>query len=529
AKFYLGWGKKKIAKVYMIEAYYCYAIWGAKAKITQLEQQYPQLLQQILERHQSHTYSSKTSHDHSSSSSDELIKSGSATSHSSNSYQLDFTTIMKASQAISGELQQEQLIAKLTEVIMENTGAQKSVFLLPHNDDWQIVAVGTLADSPNSENEGHTAITINFPEQIICQHQSNIHDLPTSLIYYVAHIQKNLVFSDLSAELSFSRDPYLQAHQPQSVLCLPILKQNTVKGILYLENNQARGAFSDSHVEIVQILTTQISISIENSALYTSLEKSHQALAIAHTELAKYSQELEAKVNERTAEIQTQQSFLRNIIDAVPNPIFVKDRDHRFILANQALADLFGTPIDQLVGKCDSEFCANPSDYQQYHYFDNQAIQTGKTQIIEESFTNQAGKVHYFRSIKRPFILNEQTVYLLGVAVDITDYKETQEELRTAKVIADQANQAKSEFLANMSHELRTPLNGILGYTQLIERSNSDINSQRDNLRIIRQCGNHLLNLINDILDLSKIEAQKMEIDPQDFHFLSFLLGISQM
>jgi PAS domain S-box-containing protein len=529
AKFYLGWGKTKIAKVYMIEAYYCYAIWGAKAKITQLEQQYPELLQQVLERHQSHISSSKIANDYSSHASDERGKSSISTSHSSNSYHLDFATIMKASQAISGELQQEQLIAKLTEVIMENTGAQKSVFLLPHNDDWQIVAVGKLTEPSSSDQECHEEITINFPEQIICQYQNNIDDLPTSLIYYVAHIQKNLVFSDLSTELSFSRDPYVQAYQPQSVLCLPILKQNTVKGILYLENNQARGAFSARHLEIVQILTTQVSISIENSALYTSLEKSHQALAIAHSELAKHSEDLEAKVNERTTEIETQKTFLRNIIDAVPNPIFVKDLDHHFILANQALADVFNTTIDQLIGKSDIDFCPNPSDYEQYHYFDNQAIQTRQTQIIEESFTDHGGKVHYFRSIKKPFILNDQTVYLLGVAVDITDYKETQEELSTAKAIADQANQAKSEFLANMSHELRTPLNGILGYAQLIERSSGDINSQKDNLRIIRQCGNHLLNLINDILDLSKIEAQKMEIHPQDFHFLSFLLGISQM
>ena len=530
AKFYLSWGKTKIAKVYMIEAYYCYAIWGAKAKITQLEKQYPDLLKQILDRHQSHINSTKTSNEHFASASDERSKnSSSSTSHSSNSYHLDFATIMKASQAISGELQQEQLIAKLTEVIMENTGAQKSVFLLPHNDDWQIVAVGQLTDAPSSGEEGHGAITINFPEQIICQYQHNIQDLPTSLIYYVAHIQKNLVFSDLSTELSFSRDPYVQAYQPQSVLCLPILKQNTVKGILYLENNQARGAFSARHLEIVQILTTQVSISIENSALYTSLEKSHQALAIAHAELAKHSEDLEVNVNERTTEIETQKTFLRNIIDAVPNPIFVKDPEHRFILANQTLADIFNTTIDQLIGKSDMDFCPNPSDYEQYHYFDNQAIQTRQTQIIEESYTDHVGKIHYFRSIKKPFILNDQTVYVLGVAVDITDYKETQEELRTAKAIADQANQAKSEFLANMSHELRTPLNGILGYAQLIERSSGDLNSQRDNLRIIRQCGNHLLNLINDILDLSKIEAQKMEIHPQDFHFLSFLLGISQM
>jgi signal transduction histidine kinase/CheY-like chemotaxis protein len=99
-------------------------------------------------------------------------------------------------------------------------------------------------------------------------------------------------------------------------------------------------------------------------------------------------------------------------------------------------------------------------------------------------------------------------------------------ELKEAKEAADTANRAKSEFLANMSHELRTPLNGILGYAQILLRDKTTAPRQKDGLSIIQQCGNHLLTLINDILDLSKIEARKLELFPRDFHFGSFLRGI---
>jgi len=102
------------------------------------------------------------------------------------------------------------------------------------------------------------------------------------------------------------------------------------------------------------------------------------------------------------------------------------------------------------------------------------------------------------------------------------------QELEQARFAADAANQAKSEFLANMSHELRTPLNGILGYTQIMERT-KDLNSQRHGVKIIEQCGSHLLNLINDILDLAKIEARKLDLVPQEFHFPAFLSGIAEM
>jgi signal transduction histidine kinase/CheY-like chemotaxis protein len=102
-------------------------------------------------------------------------------------------------------------------------------------------------------------------------------------------------------------------------------------------------------------------------------------------------------------------------------------------------------------------------------------------------------------------------------------------QLKEAKEAADAANSAKSEFLANMSHELRTPLNGILGYAQILKQSQQFSDSEQKGINIINQCGAHLLTLINDILDLSKIEAQKMELQPTEFHFPSFLQGVVEI
>ncbi|MEH2402424.1 ATP-binding protein [Nostoc sp.] len=115
------------------------------------------------------------------------------------------------------------------------------------------------------------------------------------------------------------------------------------------------------------------------------------------------------------------------------------------------------------------------------------------------------------------------------LSTEIVERKRIEKQLRLAEEVAQNSSQAKSEFLANMSHELRTPLNGILGFTQILQRTESLTEKGRKGVGVIYQCGSHLLTLINDVLDLSKIEARKLELHPVDFYLPAFIDSVTEM
>lgn len=149
-----------------------------------------------------------------------------------------------------------------------------------------------------------------------------------------------------------------------------------------------------------------------------------------------------------------------------------------------------------------------------------------KVDVNQENELGHLGQVfnNMTEQLKASFATLAQTNEALELRVE-----ERTAELKYAMEAADTANKAKSEFLANMSHELRTPLNGILGYAQILQRSAGIPEKDQKGIGIINQCASHLLTLINDILDLSKIEAQKMELHAVEFHFLSFLQGVAEI
>ncbi|MEG3991126.1 PAS domain S-box protein [Microcoleus sp. S28C3] len=159
-----------------------------------------------------------------------------------------------------------------------------------------------------------------------------------------------------------------------------------------------------------------------------------------------------------------------------------------------------------------------------------EAVQTKTLFEIEYRIRGADGNYRYFQVRGVPILNEDGSVReWVGTCTDINDRKQTEFVQAKAREAAEAANRAKSEFLANMSHELRTPLNGIMGYAQILQRSKVLNEEERSRIDVIYQCGSHLLTLINDILDLSKIEAQKVELMPTDFHFPAFLQGVAEM
>jgi len=222
-------------------------------------------------------------------------------------------------------------------------------------------------------------------------------------------------------------------------------------------------------------------------------------------EIQKKSEELEQRVEERTAEITRQKYILDTFMENVPDPIYFKDRNSRIIRANKACAARFGLsdPAEE-IGKTDFDFF--PGDLARVRYEQEQEIvRTGQPLLtLEEPDVNKTWSL----TTKMPLRDEHgKIIGTFGISRNITKQKQTEEALKHAKDAAEAANRAKSEFLANMSHELRTPLNVILGFTQIMARNMYIPDEERENLDIIRRSGEHLLTLINSVLDMSKIEA----------------------
>ncbi|RME98286.1 MAG: response regulator, partial [Chloroflexi bacterium] len=218
--------------------------------------------------------------------------------------------------------------------------------------------------------------------------------------------------------------------------------------------------------------------------------------------------------------LQEEHTLLRTLIDNIPDFIFVKDLQSRFIVNNAAHLRILGAETqEEVLGKTDADIF--PDQFSGKYLNDEQQIlQTGQPLLQhEETYIEPAsGEIRWLSTTKVPLTdKHGQIAGLVGISRDITQNKAVEQAIRQAKEDAEAANRSKSEFLANMSHEIRTPMNGIIGMTELALATDLTL-EQRDYLTTVQGSAEALLNLLNDILDFSKIEAGRLELEHTDFN-----------
>ena len=473
ARFYRARGFERFADAYLLDARSCYARWGADGKVKHLNACYPQLQATPVR-------------------SPATLMDGMA--------QLDLLSVAKASQAISGQIVLDELVDTLLRIVLENAGAQTGMLLLVRNESLILAAESSVA-----EQTFHVQLHIGQTAPETSLETS----FPASIVNYVRRSRTQLLLGDATAPHPFAADPYLARRHPKSVLCLPIVRQAKLIGILYLEHLLVPHAFTPERVTVLDLLASQAAISLENALLYADLQQENS----------------ERKRTEET--LRERNAHIRQLVESNIIGIFFFDLQRGISEANDALLHMLGYDRDDLLsGKMQWTTLTPPAYRALEERKKVEVLNTGKCTPYEKEFIRKDGS-------RIPVLIGGalfESPQEHGVAfvLDLTERKRAEAE-REARQAAEAANRAKSAFLANMSHELRTPLNGILGYAQILERDPTLGERQLTGVNVIHKSGEHLLTLINDILDLAKIEAGKMELYPVDMHLLRFVQSLVEI
>jgi predicted ATPase/serine phosphatase RsbU (regulator of sigma subunit) len=292
-QFYMSQGQVDFAYDYLQQAHYAYSQWGAIAKVKDLEKNYPKLLM---------TFSRKQLLPSNNSEIRTRLSSNTMISNNSNLL-LDFSSVLKASHAIASEIELPKLFKKLMTVIIENAGAQRGVLILQQASEWVIEADGMIEDFHVKMQQG---LPVN---------QKNI---PIPLINYVVNTKESVVLHDASHQGQFREENYFKNNPVQSVLCTPLLSQGQLIGLLYLENNLTKGAFTQERLDVLKVLSSQAVISLENALLYRTLEEKVEErttqLAQANKEITALNKQLHSENIRMSAELEVSRQLQQMLL-----------------------------------------------------------------------------------------------------------------------------------------------------------------------------------------------------------------------
>jgi PAS domain S-box-containing protein len=375
AQFYTKLGLQKAAQSYFRDACHCYLSWGALGKVQQLDQLYPAGETQTSLRP---TATIGTSIE-----------------------QLDLETVMKASHAISGEIVLTKLIETLMVIVLELAGAERGLLILPDGREHRIEAEGRTS---------RDKVEVYFRQALVTSSE-----LPLSLLRYVIRTQESVILADASTQNTFSDDGYLRQKSPRSVLCLPLVKQRKLVGVLYFENNLAPGVFTAGRLAMLELIASQAAISLDHARLYADLRRANV--------------ELEAEINDRKQaeeRLRESEQRLEDILDNTTSVVFVKDLDLRYLLVNREYERLYQVQRDQIRGRTDLDI--HPRHIAEaVRANDRKVIEAGIPIQFEEVVPSQEGERSY---IAAKFLLRDgigKPYAVCGIATDITAFKRAEE------------------------------------------------------------------------------------------------------
>jgi PAS domain S-box-containing protein len=464
ARFYQQRGFSALADLYLRQAHAGYRRWGADGKVRQLEASHARLRAAL--------------------NADEPA--------APDGPPLDLLSIVQASQAISSEIIPERLLDRLMRTVIESAGAQKGCLLLVEQGHLSLALhAGVNGDGLQVSSGASAALAA------LC---------PVSLLTYVRRSRARVILADAAEPNTFSSDPYLKAQRPRSVLCLPILRQATLLGMLYLENNLVTHAFTADQLTVLELLASQAAISLETARLYADLRQENAERKRA-----------EQALRER-------ESRIRRLVESNIVGVCFWDTEGGIVEPNNAFLQMVGHRHEDSLPRW---LDMTPPDWRHLdQLMFEELYKTGSCHPFEkELFRRDGSRVPVL--VGAAFLEGSREK---GIAfmLDLTERKRAEAE-QQARQTAEAANQAKSAFLANMSHELRSPLNSILGFTRLMSRHAALPAELKDDLAAVLRSGEHLHTLINQVLELSKIEAGQATVTETDIDLVALLQEVQGM
>jgi PAS domain S-box-containing protein len=401
-RFYAARGFEKIADTYLRDARYCYLLWGADAKARQLEQSYPQLRKKALLADPTGTILAPVEH-------------------------LDLSTVIKVSQAVSGETVLDKLIDTIMRTAIQHAGAQRGLLILTQGIELLIKADAAV---------GGDSVITHLQEMPI-----TAAELPVSIIHYVARTLESIILDDASAPNQFSADIYIRRHHARSVLCLPLLNQAKLIGLLYLENNLTPDVFtSDRTAAVLKLLASEAAISLENARLYNDLR------------------EREARV--------------RRLVDSNIIGIYTWRFDDRLVEVNDAFLRIVGYSRDDFVSNGLHWRELTPDDWRE---LDNQRL----AELMEIGIARPYEKEYFRKGGGRVPILvgaalfEEKVDEGVAFVVDLTDRKnaeaaarESEQRYRQVQTELSHANRVATmgQLSASIAHEINQPIGAAITY-----------------------------------------------------------------